>query len=103
MNIVCNGLYILILYIELDDPVLFDDIHSNLWDKVQHDTSISHYGMHHHKNTYQTIDSCQHHLNYKVCMFSIHNNQYSNCIVFKNTLIYNIIYLNKNFKSLQFF
>ncbi|XP_022170184.1 dentin sialophosphoprotein-like isoform X13 [Myzus persicae] len=53
------------LSIELDDPVLFDDIHNDMWDKVQHDSSIGHYGMHHHKNTYQTIDSCQHHLNYK--------------------------------------
>lgn len=56
------------IYLELDDPVLFDDIHNDMWDKVQHDSSIGHYGMHHHKNTYQTIDSCQHHLNYKVCM-----------------------------------
>ncbi|VVC29982.1 Hypothetical protein CINCED_3A007385 [Cinara cedri] len=53
------------LSLELDDPVLFDDIHNDAWDKVQHDSSIGHYGMHHHKNTYQTIDSCQHHLNYK--------------------------------------
>ncbi|XP_026804656.1 uncharacterized protein LOC113548137 isoform X16 [Rhopalosiphum maidis] len=53
------------LSLELDDPVLFDDIHNDMWDKVQHDASIGHYGMHHHKNTYQTIDPCQHHLNYK--------------------------------------
>jgi len=57
-----------IIHSELDDPVLFDDIHNDIWDKVQHDSSIGHYGMHHHKNTYQTIDSCQHHLNYKVCI-----------------------------------
>ncbi|XP_050054967.1 uncharacterized protein LOC114125090 isoform X1 [Aphis gossypii] len=53
------------LSLELDDPVLFDDIHNDMWDKVQHETSIGHYGMHHHKNAYQTIDPCQHHLNYK--------------------------------------
>ncbi|XP_025197304.1 uncharacterized protein LOC112596052 isoform X13 [Melanaphis sacchari] len=53
------------LSLELDDPVLFDDIHNDMWDKVQHDASIGHYGIHHHKNTYQTIDPCQHHLNYK--------------------------------------
>lgn len=54
-----------LICIELDDPVLFDDINNDMWDKVKHD-SIGHYGMHHHKNTYQAIDSCQHHLNYKV-------------------------------------
>jgi len=53
------------LSLELDDPVLFDDVHNDVWDKVQHDTSISHYGMHHNKNLYQAIDSCQHHINYK--------------------------------------
>jgi len=37
-----------------------------MWGKVQHDTSVDHYGIHHHKNTYQTTDSCQRHLNYKV-------------------------------------
>lgn len=57
------------MLIELNDPVLFDEIHNDVWDKVQHDTSVSHYGVHHHKNTYQTIDSCQHHLNYKVCTY----------------------------------
>lgn len=53
------------LSLELGDPVLFDDIHNDVWDKVQQDTSIGHYGVHHHKNIYQNIESCQHHLNYK--------------------------------------
>ncbi|XP_050440343.1 uncharacterized protein LOC126845618 isoform X3 [Adelges cooleyi] len=50
---------------QLDDPVLFDDIPNDVWDKVQHDSSISQYGLHHNKNSCQNIDPCQHHLNYK--------------------------------------
>ncbi|XP_050524031.1 uncharacterized protein LOC126895824 isoform X2 [Daktulosphaira vitifoliae] len=49
----------------LDEPDLFDNIPNEVWDKVQHDTSIGHYGLHHHKNSYQNVDAYQPRLNLK--------------------------------------